>query len=103
MGSRQGSFGMSGVGSSSVGEYRKVTLSGLILIKALGVADNYGCAATRRETSQAIDSVSRFLFLSFAALPRAQASPCDQLRASLWNLLLWVPIHYGIADRQIFL
>lgn len=44
------------------GRYRKVPRSELILTKALGVADDYGRAVTRRETSQAIDSVSRFLF-----------------------------------------
>jgi len=53
---------MPGVRSSPAGDYRKVPRSGLILLKALGVAADYGRVVTRRETSQAIDSVSRFLF-----------------------------------------
>ena len=58
------------MGSSPVGDYRKVPRSGLILIKALGVTTDYGRVVTRRETSQAIDSVSRFLFLAFPSRRR---------------------------------
>lgn len=65
------------MGSSPAGDYRKVPRSGLILLKALGVATDYGRVVTRRETSQAIDSVSRFLFL---VLRQAQEPPFDRLR-----------------------